>query len=146
MPYSEQITEVVRNLAAAGGAVDEPALLAGREEIRKVAYVVITADRGLCGAYNSSVIRPPRGDAQERAAAGRLRAVRRRARRPRATSATAATASTAAFTGFTDQPTYEDARQIAAAVAERSRRRGRPRRARLHAFLSVGTRRSWSGR
>jgi F0F1-type ATP synthase gamma subunit len=25
--------------------------------VRKVAYVVLTADRGLCGAYNTSVIR-----------------------------------------------------------------------------------------
>ena len=32
-------------------------LLTPRDEIRKVAYIVVTADRGLCGAYNSSVIR-----------------------------------------------------------------------------------------
>ena len=40
----------------AGAAVDSP-LLTPRPEIRRVAFVVIAADRGLCGAYNSSVIR-----------------------------------------------------------------------------------------
>src|SRR6059036_3794600 len=55
-PYSEQITEVIRNLAAAGAGLDHP-LLADREDIAKVGYVAITADRGLAGAYNSSVIR-----------------------------------------------------------------------------------------
>ena len=48
-PYSDQITEVVKDLAAAGGSSQSP-LLAGRDEIRTTAYVVITADRGLCGA------------------------------------------------------------------------------------------------
>ena len=60
VPYSDKITEVVRDLAAAGAGTDSP-LLTPREEIRKVAHVVIAADRGLCGGYNSSVIRGRRG-------------------------------------------------------------------------------------
>src|SRR5204862_938185 len=55
-PYSDQITDVVQDLAAAGGSTSSP-LLAGRDEIRNVAYVVITADRGLCGGYNAGVQR-----------------------------------------------------------------------------------------
>src|SRR3954470_13153535 len=55
-PYSEKITEVIRNLAAGGAGLDHP-LLQQREGIRTVAYVVITADRGLAGAYNTNVIR-----------------------------------------------------------------------------------------
>ncbi len=54
VPYSEQITEVVKDLAAAGGSTDSP-LLAGRAEIKNTCYVVITADRGLCGGYNAGV-------------------------------------------------------------------------------------------
>src|SRR5438876_9180542 len=54
-PYSEQITEVIRNLAAAGAGLDHP-LLAERE-VRTVGHVVLTADRGLAGAYNANVIR-----------------------------------------------------------------------------------------
>src|SRR5688572_26640784 len=55
-PYSEQITNVIRNLAQGGAGLDHP-LLSEPEQISKVAYVVITADRGLAGAYNTNVIR-----------------------------------------------------------------------------------------
>src|SRR5688500_20225907 len=55
-PYSEQITEVIRNLAAAG-AGQGSALLLQREQVRTVAIVVVSADRGLCGGYNTNVIR-----------------------------------------------------------------------------------------
>src|SRR5437660_11346546 len=55
-PYSEQITEVIRNLASTGAGKDHP-LLRPRDEIGTVGFVVVTADRGLAGAYNSSVIR-----------------------------------------------------------------------------------------
>ena len=61
MPYSDQITEVVKDLAAAGGSTASP-LLAGRDEVRNVAYVVITADRGLCGGYNAGVQRAAEGE------------------------------------------------------------------------------------
>src|SRR3954470_15840227 len=55
-PYSEQITEVIRNLAAAGAGTSHP-LLQEPEQMRKVGYVVLSSDRGLAGGYNSSVIR-----------------------------------------------------------------------------------------
>ena len=55
-PYAAQITAVIEDLAAAGASVDHP-LLSAAAEVRKVAYVVLTSDRGLAGAYNSSVIR-----------------------------------------------------------------------------------------
>src|SRR4249919_619612 len=60
VPYSDQITEVVKDLAAAGGASQSP-LLSGRE-IKRTAYVVITADRGLCGGYNAGVQRAAEGE------------------------------------------------------------------------------------
>src|SRR4029078_8867809 len=55
-PYSEQITAVIGNLAAGGAGLSAP-LLTEREDVRTVAFVVISADRGLAGAYNSSVLR-----------------------------------------------------------------------------------------
>ena len=56
VPYSEQITEVVHHLAEAGASSDHPILL-GRPEVRSICYVIITSDRGLCGGYNSGVLR-----------------------------------------------------------------------------------------
>ena len=41
VPYSEQITEVVKDLAAAGASFDSP-MLAGRDEIKTTCYVAIT--------------------------------------------------------------------------------------------------------
>src|SRR5256885_54931 len=60
VPYSDAITEVVRDLAAAGAGRGN-ALLTSRPEIKKVAHVVVTAGRGLCGGYNSAVIRAAEG-------------------------------------------------------------------------------------
>src|SRR5215217_1647222 len=55
-PYSDQITEVMKTLAASGAGMDHP-LLEPRDEIRTVGFVVMAADRGLAGAYNTQVIR-----------------------------------------------------------------------------------------
>ena len=60
VPYSEQITEVVHHLAEAGASSDHPILL-GRPEVRSICYVIITSDRGLCGGYNSGVLRAAEG-------------------------------------------------------------------------------------
>src|SRR5690242_749832 len=62
-PYADGITEVVKDLQAAGGGSNSP-LLVPRTEIRRTAQVIIAADRGLCGGYNSVVIRA--GEAQGR--------------------------------------------------------------------------------
>ncbi|HZJ84788.1 MAG TPA: ATP synthase F1 subunit gamma [Syntrophomonadaceae bacterium] len=55
-PYTETLQDTLTRLAAVAYDVRHP-LLDKREEIRKVGYVVVTADRGLCGAYNSNIIR-----------------------------------------------------------------------------------------
>src|SRR4029077_170724 len=55
-PYSEQITEVIRQLAASGAGLDHP-LLQQRDEVKNIGFIAITADRGLAGAYNASIIR-----------------------------------------------------------------------------------------
>jgi F-type H+-transporting ATPase subunit gamma len=55
-PYSDKMWEVLGGLAQAGdGSVEHP-LLAERPE-EHVTAVVVTSDRGLCGAFNSSVLR-----------------------------------------------------------------------------------------
>jgi F-type H+-transporting ATPase subunit gamma len=54
-PYATKITEMLENLAASASDLDHPLLKA--REVKKTALVVITADRGLAGAYNASLIR-----------------------------------------------------------------------------------------
>lgn len=54
-PYSKRIKGVLGRVAVASSGVKHP-LLAARDP-KKIAYIVITADRGLCGGFNSNVIR-----------------------------------------------------------------------------------------
>jgi F-type H+-transporting ATPase subunit gamma len=54
-PYAQQMLAVLNSLATRVPAQSHP-LLAHREG-RRLELVVITADRGLCGAYNTNVIR-----------------------------------------------------------------------------------------
>jgi F-type H+-transporting ATPase subunit gamma len=56
-PYTEKAWQVLSHLAAQRG-VDETVhpLLQVQEEIRTIGMVLITADKGLCGSYNHSMI------------------------------------------------------------------------------------------
>ena len=114
-PYAEQITQVVRDLAAAGGTSDSPYLVP-RPEVRRVAHVVVAADRGLCGGYNSSVIRAAEGSMREHDAAGRDYALITVGRKVESYFRYRNFDIAASLSGFSDQPSYEDARAIAAAV------------------------------
>ncbi|WP_276618722.1 ATP synthase F1 subunit gamma [Syntrophomonas wolfei] len=55
-PYNETLKGTLARLAAVSLDVRHP-LLVKREEVRKVGYIVVTADRGLCGGYNTNIIR-----------------------------------------------------------------------------------------
>jgi len=55
-PYTETLQGTLARLAALSTDVEHP-LLVKREEVRKVGYIVVTADRGLCGGYNTNIIR-----------------------------------------------------------------------------------------
>jgi len=56
-PYAARMEQMMRRLAAAGaGAAATHPLLAVRER-RRVGVLVITSDRGLCGSYNTNLLR-----------------------------------------------------------------------------------------
>jgi F-type H+-transporting ATPase subunit gamma len=54
-PYAFQITSMLTTLSAEA-ALDHP-LLVERENPRRAGVLVVSSDRGLCGAYNSSIFR-----------------------------------------------------------------------------------------
>ncbi|MFC4736519.1 ATP synthase F1 subunit gamma [Bacillus daqingensis] len=64
-PYQAKIREVVASIAKGSEDVSHP-MLQERQEIRKTGYIVITSDRGLCGAYNSGLLRETYQLIQER--------------------------------------------------------------------------------
>ena len=111
VPYSDQITEVVKDLAAAG-AGQGSVLLVGRGEVKKTCYVIISADRGLCGGYNTGVQRAAEGEIKADVLNGlgyEIVAVGRKADnyfRFRGYN------RNASFGGFSENPTYDHARTI----------------------------------
>ena len=71
-PFAERMTAVMANLSA-GITIgpESPLLLAGTGQDRTHLLVVCTAERGLCGAFNSSISRLARDHALRLMAAGR---------------------------------------------------------------------------
>lgn len=71
-PYTERFNAVLGQLAASVGDSDSaPRLLAGSGDDKVHLLVVMTAERGLCGAFNSSIARLARAKAEELLAAGK---------------------------------------------------------------------------
>lgn len=55
-PYSKKVKELLYNLAGSSDAQSH-VLMTPRSEIKNVAILVVTSDRGLCGAFNSNLIK-----------------------------------------------------------------------------------------
>ncbi len=54
-PYAEKLEAVLQNLATQGQSLSHP-LLTAREE-QNIDLLLVTADRGLCGGFNSNLVR-----------------------------------------------------------------------------------------
>ncbi|MFD1036850.1 ATP synthase F1 subunit gamma [Virgibacillus byunsanensis] len=55
VPYSEKIQEVVASIANNNTDASHPML--EKRNVKKAGYLVVTSDRGLAGAYNSSILK-----------------------------------------------------------------------------------------
>lgn len=55
-PYAVEITKVLTELASASASLDHP-LLVERPEPKRAAILVVTSDSGMCGGYNSNVLK-----------------------------------------------------------------------------------------
>ena len=105
-PYAENVEQMMRDVAA--NATGDLPLLTGRE-VNRVAVCTLTADRGLAGGFNAQVLRRTVRLREEKdsdalqVASGRKAVAFFRFRRVELAEV---------FTGFTDNPTYENARDI----------------------------------
>ena len=59
-PYAQQMSAIVSNLAAGVSGRDAPLLLGGTGSDQRQLVIVATSDRGLAGAFNSSIVRAAR--------------------------------------------------------------------------------------
>lgn len=55
-PYSQKLTQILNNVSASSeGAAD--VVFAQKREVRNVLIIPVTSDKGLCGAFNSNIIK-----------------------------------------------------------------------------------------
>ena len=67
-PYAKTMSDITAELATSAGADDHPLLQ--RRPQRRIALVVITSDRGLCGGFNTNLCRTAQRHAEEKSRAG----------------------------------------------------------------------------
>ncbi|HKS79153.1 MAG TPA: F0F1 ATP synthase subunit gamma [Gaiellaceae bacterium] len=117
-PYADRMQELMIGTARAASSFRNLALLQERDEVRRVAFVVVTGDRGLAGPFNGQVLRrafelerQARGEGQEVVwlTVGRKGASTLRFRRYELTDQ---------WAGFADKPSYSDAQAIGHKLAE----------------------------
>jgi F-type H+-transporting ATPase subunit gamma len=70
-PYAERVESVLTNLAGAATAGEGPRLLVGSGSSQTHLLVVCTGERGLCGAFNTAIVRLAREKANALAAEGK---------------------------------------------------------------------------
>jgi F-type H+-transporting ATPase subunit gamma len=117
-PYADRMQELMIGTARAASSLRNLALLQQRDEVRRVAFVVVTGDRGLAGPFNGQVLRRAfelerhaRAEGQEVLwlPVGRKGASTLRFRRYELTGQ---------WAGFADKPTYHDAQAVGHRLAE----------------------------
>jgi len=115
-PYTAKLIEVIENVGGASGAASH--MLLATREVRKVGILVISSDRGLAGAYASTVIRLAEQriiDLRREGKEVRIFAVGKKAQtyfRYRGYRISRV------FLGVTDTPGYGDARALANVIME----------------------------
>jgi F-type H+-transporting ATPase subunit gamma len=116
-PYADRMQQLVIDVAAATGEAHDQPLLA-RRDVKKVAVVALTGDRGLAGAFNATVVRRSLEIARAQRSAGNEVVWLVVGRRGASTLRFRRQSITADYTGITDRPSYADAQAIAERVAD----------------------------
>ena len=113
-PYADAIRRMTRQAAeAAGGEVGKLPILQQHEREQSVAILLVTADRGLAGAFNSQILRAGIRAAGEHESEGRDVSFYASGRRGVSSLTFRGREVAGGYTGFTERPSYADAREIA---------------------------------
>jgi F-type H+-transporting ATPase subunit gamma len=115
-PYSRAITRAVSAVATYSN-VDHP-LTTEREKLDTAAIVIFTSDRGLAGAFSSSILKEAEQLAELLRSEGKKVVFYLVGRKAVGYFSFRKRASARAWTGGTDQPVFETAKEIADAVVE----------------------------
>lgn len=111
-PYSEGMRKLTRIASAHAGGLPRVPVLAERENVQKVGVVLVTADRGLAGAFNSNIIREGMRSAERVRGEGADPIFSVVGRKGVSAMTFRKQELSGEYTGFTDRPSFADARQI----------------------------------
>jgi F-type H+-transporting ATPase subunit gamma len=113
-PYAGAVRRMTRRAAMAAGseATGNP-ILVEREDVKAVAVLLVTGDRGLAGAFNSQIIRAGTRVSTEAREAGQDVAFYAVGRRGISSLQFRNFELSGQYAGFTDRPGYANAREIA---------------------------------
>lgn len=118
-PYAVHMMEFIAGLARYIEVDPERfPLLKQHAEVRRVAVVALTADRGLCGAFNANIVRRAQERVREYRAAGVEVDLIVVGKKGAGTLRFHRFDLAAAYTGITDKPSFLDAQTLANRVAE----------------------------
>ncbi len=115
-PYAGAIRRMTRQAAEAAGKVPALPILNEHETETRVALLLVTADRGLAGAFNSQIIRAGVRTAADYQGEGKAVVYYATGRRGVSSLTFRGTEPEQGFTGFTERPSYANAREIASAL------------------------------
>ena len=115
-PYAVEITNMLTALAAEA-ALDHP-LLVAREEPKRAGILVVSSDRGLCGGYNSNVFRRAEELFSLMRQEGKTPIVYTVGRKALNYYRFRNWKITESWSGFSEQPTYENAQEIASTLVD----------------------------
>src|SRR3954447_2235333 len=116
-PYAGAIRRMTRQAAeAAGGEIGTLPILKQHESEQRIALLLVTADRGLAGAFNSQIIRAGIRAAAEYEDQGKEVLFSATGRRGVSSLTFRGRELQGAYTGFTDRPAYANAREVGEAL------------------------------
>ena len=110
-PYAAEITRTLTTLAEEA-ALDHP-LLVERPEPKRAGVLVVSSDRGLCGAYNSSVLRRAEELFSLLRKDGKTPVLYTVGRKAKGYYTFRNWDISESWTGFSERPSYEDATKVA---------------------------------
>jgi F-type H+-transporting ATPase subunit gamma len=113
-PYADALRRMTRQAAEdAGAEVASLPLLKRHESETRIGILLVTADRGLAGSFNSQILRAGIAAANDLERQGREIVWFASGRRGVSSLGFRGRDVHGAYTGFTDRPAYADAREIA---------------------------------
>jgi F-type H+-transporting ATPase subunit gamma len=112
-PYAGAIRRMTRQAAEAAGNVRNVPILTQHENEQTVAILLVAADRGLAGAFNSQIIRAGIRLANELEGEGKRVVWYASGRRGVSSLTFRGREVVESYTGFTERPAYANAREIA---------------------------------